>query len=104
MVIFGGIEGAEMSFEITDPMLVRIAKAIALSEGSDDWQSHIAAARASLEVLREPSPAMLEAATSGLPDWGDLPADWRAMIDHVLGEQAEINDNKATNPINRVAG
>ena len=93
-----------MKSEVIDPMLVRIAKAIAESEGSGDWQSHVAAARASLEVLREPSPAMLEAATSGLPDWGDLPADWRAMIDHVLGEQTEINDNKSTSAINRVAG
>lgn len=93
-----------MDSEMFDPMLVRIAKAIAMSEGSGDWQHHIPAARASLEVLREPSDAMLEAATSGLPDWGDLPADWRAMIDHVLGEQAEINDNKATKSINRVAG
>ena len=93
-----------MNSEMIDPMLVRIAKAIALSEGSSDWQAHIPAARASLEVLRDPSDAMLEAATSGLPDWGDLPADWRAMIDHVLGEQKEINDNRTTLQINRVAG
>jgi hypothetical protein len=85
-------------------MLVRIAKAIAVSEGSDDWQAHMGAARASLEALREPSQAMLEAATSGLPDWGDLPADWRAMIDHVLGEQNEINDNTVLPETNRVAG
>ena len=76
-----------------DPMLVRIAKAIAKSEGAENWENHIAAARASLEVLREPSHAMLEAATTGLPDWGDLPEDWRAMIDHVLGESVEFNDN-----------
>lgn len=93
-----------MNSDTIDPMLVRIAKAICVSEGSSDWQAYIPAARASLEALRDPSDAMLEAATSGLPDWGDLPADWRAMIDHVLGEQAEINDNKATKSINRVAG
>ena len=93
-----------MNSKMIDPMLVRIAKAIALSQGSDDWQAQVTAARASLEVLREPSDAMLEAATSGLPDWGDLPADWRAMIDHVLGDQIEINDNKAIKAINRVSG
>ncbi|MDE2446923.1 MAG: hypothetical protein KGO94_12145 [Alphaproteobacteria bacterium] len=92
-----------MNTEMVDPMLVRIAKAIASSEGSGDWQAYLSAARASLEVLREPSPAMLEAATHGLPDYGDLPEDWRAMIDHVLGKQAEINDNLPTKPLNRVA-
>ena len=93
-----------MKSEIVDPMLVRIAKAIAESEGSEDWQAHMIAARATLKVLREPSQAMLEAATSGLPDWGDLPADWRAMIDHVLGENAETNDNEAIQDVDRVAG
>jgi hypothetical protein len=91
-----------MNSENIDPMLVRIAKAIAKSERSDDWQAHLPAARASLEVLREPSFAMLEAATPGLPDWGDLPADWRAMIDHVLGENVETNDNTVIPTHNRV--
>jgi hypothetical protein len=93
-----------MKSEMMDPMLVRIAKAIAKSEGDDDWQAHLDSARASLEVLREPSQAMLEAATSGLPDWGDLPADWRAMIDSVLGENVETNDNGVVSPPNRVTG
>jgi hypothetical protein len=93
-----------MKSEMMDPMLVRIAKAIAKSEGDDNWQSHLDSARASLEVLREPSQAMLEAATSGLPDWGDLPADWRAMIDSVLGENVETNDNGIVSPPNRVTG
>jgi hypothetical protein len=93
-----------MKSEMMDPMLVRIAKAIAKSEGDDNWQAHLDSARASLEVLREPSQAMLEAATSGLPDWGDLPADWRAMIDSVLGENVETNDNGIVSPPNRVTG
>ena len=93
-----------MKSEIVDPMLVRIAKAIAESDGSEDWQAYMAAARVTLEVLREPSQAMLEAATSGLPDWGDLPADWRAMIDHVLGEKLETNDNQAVSETDRAAG
>jgi hypothetical protein len=93
-----------MSSENIDPMLVRIAKAIARSEHSDDWQAHLRAARASLEVLREPSFAMLEAATPGLPDWGDLPADWRAMIDHVLGENVETNDNVVVSPSKSITG
>ncbi len=85
-------------------MLVRIAKAIARSEGDDNWQAHMDSARASLEVLREPSQAMLEAATPGLPDWGDLPTDWRAMIDHVLGENVDTNDNTVVSSHNRVTG
>ncbi len=93
-----------MKSEKVDPMLVRIAKAIAKSEGDDNWQAHLDSARASLEVLREPSQAMLEAATSGLPDWGDLPADWRAMIDHVLGENSETNDNMVRAVQSRIAG
>jgi hypothetical protein len=93
-----------MNSEKIDPMLVRIAKAIAKSEGNDDWQLHLPAARASLEVLREPSDAMLEAATPGLPDWGDLPADWRAMIDHVLGENVETNDNAVVSSHKSVTG
>lgn len=93
-----------MNSETLDPMLVRIAKAIASSEGSENWQAHVAAARASVEVLREPSPAMLEAATPGLPDWGDLPADWRSMIDHVLGENIETNDNKVVSSQKIVTG
>ena len=91
-----------MNSENIDPMLVRIAKAIAMSEGDDDWHAHLPSARASLEVLREPSFAMLEAATPGLPDWGDLPTDWRAMIDHVLGENIETNDNEVVSSHNRV--
>ncbi len=93
-----------MNSENIDPMLVRIAKAIALSEGTDNWKAHLPAARASLEVLREPSLAMLEAATPGLPDWGDLPADWRAMIDHVLGENIETNDNAIVSTHKSVTG
>ncbi len=92
-----------MNSEKIDPMLVRIAKAIAKSEGDDNWQAHLDSARASLEVLREPSQAMLEAATTGLPDWGDLPADWRSMIDHVLGENVETNDNTLEDVQNRIA-
>jgi hypothetical protein len=93
-----------MKSETMDPMLVRIAKAIAKSEGDDNWQAHLVSARASVEVLREPSQAMLEAATSGLPDWGDLPADWRAMIDSVLGENVETNDNGVVSSPSRVTG
>jgi hypothetical protein len=78
-----------------DPMMVRMARAIALSEGSSDWEHFLPAARASLAAIRDPSDEMLEAASPGLPDWGDMPEGWRAMIDHVLGEEThQINDNK----------
>ena len=93
-----------MNSDKMDTMLIRIAKAIAKSEGDDNWQAHMVSARACLEVLREPSQAMLEAATPGLPDWGDLPSDWRAMIDHVLGEHVEMNDNEIDLRQNRVIG
>jgi hypothetical protein len=76
-----------------DPMIVRMARAIALSQGSSDWHKYVETARASLAAIRDPSVEMLEAATSGMPDWGELPAEWRAMIDHVLGEGPDVNDN-----------
>ena len=79
--------------EIVDPMLVRMARSIAASQGSSDWRSFVPMAKASLEALREPSFEMLEAAMPGMPDWGELPEDWRKMIDHVLGESFEFNDN-----------
>jgi hypothetical protein len=67
-------------------MVIRIACAIATSLGSEDWISCISVARAALEEMREPTAQMLEAATRGLPDWGDLPDDWRKMIDFALEE------------------
>lgn len=80
--------------EIVDPMLVRMARSIAASQGSTDWRGFVPMATASLQALREPSSEMLEAAMPGMPDWGDLPEDWRKMIDHVLGESSEYNDNE----------
>ncbi len=80
--------------EISNPMLVRVARSIATSQGSTDWRAYVPMAMASLQALREPSSEMLEAAMPGMPDWGDLPDDWRKMIDHVLGESAEFNDNE----------
>jgi hypothetical protein len=77
-----------------NPVLIRMARALASSQGRSDWQSFVSAAQASLRELREPSDDMLEAASGSLPDWGDLPADWRAMIDFVLGDaKAPLNDN-----------
>lgn len=80
--------------EILDPMLIRMARSIAASQGSTDWRSFVPMATASLQALREPSSEMLEAAMPGMPDWGELPEDWRKMIDHVLGESSEFNDNE----------
>ena len=82
--------------EILDPMLIRMARSIATCQGSTDWRSFVPMATASLQALREPSSEMLEAAMPGMPDWGDLPHDWRKMIDHVLGESSEFNDNEAS--------
>ncbi len=71
--------------EIT--MIEKVARAIAEARGHDDWSLNLPAARAALMALREPSLDMLEAALPGLPDWGYLPEEWRAMIDHVIAEQ-----------------
>jgi hypothetical protein len=90
--------------EQLDPMLVRIARAIALNQGSTEWRKFLDTARASLTALRNPSDEMLEAATPGMPDWGDLPEEWRAMIDHVLGEGPDVNDNSARAEVTKVAG
>ena len=67
-------------------MFERVARAIAASQGHDDWQNCTTTATAVIEALREPTVDMLEAATSGLPDFGYLPEEWRAMIDHIMKE------------------
>ncbi len=71
-------------------MIERVAKAIAASRNSDDWSACLPAARAALIALRDPSLDMLEAALPGHPDWGYLPEEWRAMIDHVIAEQPAV--------------
>lgn len=68
-------------------MIEQVARAIAASRNSDDWTTCLPAARAALTALREPSLDMLEAALPGHPDWGYLPEEWQAMIDHVIAEQ-----------------
>lgn len=68
------------------PMIERIARTLAEALGSDDWRSLAPAARAAVAAMREPTPEMLEAALPDLPDWGYLPDDWRAMIDHAVAE------------------
>jgi hypothetical protein len=68
-------------------MTERIARAIATAIGQDDWRPYVGAARAAVAAMREPTPDMLEAALPDSPDWGYLPDDWRAMIDHVTKER-----------------
>ena len=72
-------------------MFERIARAIAASQGHDDWRRCAVAAFAAISALREPTAEMLEAATEGLPDFGYLPEEWRAMIDHVMSETPILN-------------
>lgn len=72
-----------MSATDTSSMIERVARAIAAELGAADWRSHVDAARAAVMAMREPTIDMLEAALPDLPDWGYLPEDWRAMIDHV---------------------
>ena len=68
-------------------MIERVARALAQSLGGDDWRSFETAARAAVAAMREPTPAMLDAALPELPDYGFLPDDWRAMIDHAANER-----------------
>ena len=67
-------------------MLEKVARAIAEELQVGSWQDFIPAARAAVLAMREPSDEMLEAALPGLPDYGDLPDEWLAMISHVLNE------------------
>lgn len=67
-------------------MIERVARAIALAQGRSDWQAFTPSARAAVLALRTPTADMLEAALPDAPDWGYLPEEWRAMIDHVAGE------------------
>ncbi|HRX36572.1 MAG TPA: hypothetical protein P5337_09250 [Aestuariivirga sp.] len=71
----------------TPSMTERVARAIAAAMGEEDWRPFVTAARAAVTAMREPTPDMLEAALPDSPDWGYLPDDWRAMIDHVAGEK-----------------
>ena len=68
-------------------MTERVARAIASAMGATDWRPYVGTARAAVEAMREPTVDMLDAALPNLPDWGYLPDDWRAMIDHVASEQ-----------------
>lgn len=67
-------------------MLEKVARAIADEVQVGHWRDFLPAARAAVLALREPSYEMLEAAVPGLPDYGDLPDEWRAMISYVLNE------------------
>ena len=68
-------------------MTEKVARAIAKAMGEDDWRPYVEAARAAVTAMRDPTADMLEAALPDAPDWGYLPADWRAMIDHVANER-----------------
>ncbi len=72
-------------------MIEQMARAIAASRNSNDWITCLPAARAALEALRTPTLDMLEAALPGHPDWGYLPEEWQAMIDHVMAEQPAVH-------------
>lgn len=67
-------------------MSERVCRALAAAEGSTDWQHFKPAFKAVLAELREPSLDMLVAATGDLPDFGYLPEEWKAMIDHLDNE------------------
>ena len=97
--------GRMASTEHIDPVLMRVARALAMSQGSSDWHEFVLPAQAMLRALREPSDEMLEAGAIGMPDWGDLPTGWRAMIDHVLGEEAvQFNDNTTAQAATKATG
>jgi hypothetical protein len=68
-------------------MTERVARAIAKALGANDWTAYVDAARSAIAEMREPTADMLEAALPDVPDWGYLPDDWRAMIDHISRER-----------------
>ena len=70
----------------TPTMIGSIARALASAYGDPDWTNHVAAARAVLAAMREPTPEMLTAALPDLPYWGDLATDWTAIVDYVASE------------------
>lgn len=76
-------------------MLEKVARAIAASQGHDDWHRCIVTALAAISALREPTADMLEAAMTGLPDFGYLPEEWQAMIDHVMSEKRSLGTRPA---------
>lgn len=69
------------------PMIERVARVLAASLGGSDWRAYVDAARGAVAAMREPTPDMLDAALADMPDYGYLPEDWRAMIDHVVAER-----------------
>jgi hypothetical protein len=71
-------------------MIEKVARAIAASQGTSEWRQSLVAARCAVRALRDPTPEMLDAACTGLPDWGYLPEEWHAMINHVLREPVTI--------------
>jgi hypothetical protein len=77
----------KMQAMIAERMVTRVARAIAESLGSKNWQSYLHAANAAVAEMREPTIEMLEAAAGGLPDWSPLSEDWQKMIDCVLEEE-----------------
>lgn len=73
-------------------MIEAIARAIAKSENSSDWRTRVPAARAALTAMLDPSADMLDAALPTDTDWGYLPDEWRAMVQHVLDEKVGTSD------------
>lgn len=61
-------------------MIEKVARAISLALGEEDWTNSVVAARAAVLAMSEPSHEMLSAALPGLPDFGYLPDEYRAMI------------------------
>lgn len=68
-------------------MLEKVARAISMTLGEYEWTACIAAARAAVLAMSEPTDDMLEAAVPNLPDYGDLPEEYRAMIFHVAQQR-----------------
>ena len=67
-------------------MIEKVARAIALASGKEDWTHCIEAARAAVLALSEPSNEMLEAAMRDFPDYGFLKDEYKEMMRHVAQE------------------
>jgi hypothetical protein len=73
-------------------MIERVARALCKADGVDRCIypdcgcPHEYRARAAIEALREPTPAMIEAGIQCGDGYGSQPGTWQAMIDQALKE------------------
>jgi hypothetical protein len=71
-------------------MIEKVARAISMALGKEDWTDLLAAARAAVLALSDPTNDMLEAGLPGLPDYGFLEEEYRTMLLYVATEKPNL--------------